>query len=95
MSRNVSFVEPKLRTALAEALHRGKVDLYISYKNTREDRAEVLADVALAQSYQKAIVTLAQALEKQPRLRYGRSLRYRKSCSYPKARKMSRLCAMW
>ena len=66
MSRNVSFVEPKLRTALAEALHRGKVDLYISYKNTREDRAEVLADVALAQSYQKAIVTLAQALEKQP-----------------------------
>ena len=43
MSRNVSFVEPKLRTALAETLHRGKVDLYISYKNTREDRAEVLA----------------------------------------------------
>ncbi len=66
LSRNVSFVEPKLREMLSTALSRGKVDVFISYKNTREDRAEVLADTALAQSYQQAIAQVAQALEKQP-----------------------------
>lgn len=64
MSRNVGFVEPKMRQALAEALMRGKVDVYVSYKNTRADRAEVLADTALARSYRAAANAVADAIGK-------------------------------
>lgn len=62
MSRNVGFIEPKMRQALAQALMRGKIDVYVSYKNTRADRAEVLADTALAQSYRAAAEAVADAI---------------------------------
>ena len=66
MSRNVGFLEPKLRQALSDAIQRGKVDIYVSYKNTREDRAEVLADTALALSYRAAAQNIAQAIGVKP-----------------------------
>lgn len=61
MPRSFASLEDRLRKWVGEQLERGKVDVYINYRNIREDHAQVCVDTALALSYQKAIAQLSEA----------------------------------
>ena len=60
MPRSFASLEDRLRKWVGEQLQRGKVDVYINYRNVREDHAQVCVDTALALSYQKAIAELSE-----------------------------------
>ena len=59
--RSLGALEERMRQSIAASLGRGKVDVYVNYKNRREDHAEVLVDEALARSYRQALQTLSEA----------------------------------
>ena len=46
-----SFLEDRLRRAISSKLSRGHLDIYINYRNMREDYRQVRVDYALLQSY--------------------------------------------
>ncbi len=60
MPRSFASLEDRLRKWVGDQLERGKVDVYINYRNVREDHAQVCVDTALALSYQKAIAQLSE-----------------------------------
>ena len=59
--RSLGALEERMRQSITAVLGRGKVDVYVNYKNRREDHAEVLVDEALARSYRQALQTLSEA----------------------------------
>lgn len=61
MPKNVSFLEDCIRKELTNAVERGKFDVYLYYRNYREDRCTVTADLAMAKAYQKALEEVAAA----------------------------------
>lgn len=62
MQRNLSFLEEPIRKELAAHLARGHVDVFLSYRNLREDAKEAVVDKALARAYQKALDDAAALL---------------------------------
>ncbi len=54
MPRSLGFLEETLRSALGQSLARGHVDVYVTYRNTREDAREVVFDEALGAAYWQA-----------------------------------------
>ena len=54
--------EDAMRGILVERLNRGKVDVYITYRNRRDDHAAVVVDESIALSYQKALKQLSEVL---------------------------------
>ena len=61
MPKNVSFLEDCIRKELTNAVERGKFDVYLYYRNHREDRCTVTADAAMAKAYLDALNEVAQA----------------------------------
>lgn len=51
MPRHISFIEDEIRRLLAERLTRGHVDVYITYRNTRNDARTAVFDVSLLKAY--------------------------------------------
>lgn len=51
MPRHIGFVEDVLRGVLGEELKRGHVDVYLLYRNQREDARQVVVDEALLGAY--------------------------------------------
>ena len=51
MPRHIGFVEDMLRNVLSRELKRGHVDVYLFYRNTREDARQVSVDQALLGAY--------------------------------------------
>ena len=47
MPRHIGFVEDSLRNILSQELKRGHVDVYLFYRNTREDARQVSVDQTL------------------------------------------------
>ncbi len=62
LSRGLLFLEDPIRKALSARLSRGHVDVFISYRNAREDAREVTVDVPLAVAYAKAMGALRDAV---------------------------------
>ena len=60
MPRVLNPLEDRMRRRIGEIIQRGKVDISVSYRNRREDRAEVRADIGLAKSYRRALDTLRE-----------------------------------
>lgn len=60
MPRFFSFLEDEVRKQLGGKLSRGHVDVFVSYRNMREDARTVAADQGLFRAYQKALEQLAQ-----------------------------------
>lgn len=56
MPRHIGFVEDVLRSLLNDNLSRGHVDVYVNYRNTRNDARTVQVDAALLGQY----ITAAQ-----------------------------------
>lgn len=54
MPRHIGFVEDALRSVLTKELARGHVDVYVFYRNRREDARKVSVDQALLGEYLKA-----------------------------------------
>ena len=64
MPRNLSFLEEPVRTLLSETLKRGHADVFLSYRNNREDAREVAVDEPLLLLYSQVLErmeTLAKA----------------------------------
>ncbi|MCR5809691.1 MAG: YicC family protein [Clostridiales bacterium] len=54
MPRHISFLEDDIRRLLTERLTRGHVDVFVTYRNTRDDARTVVFDSALLGAYLKA-----------------------------------------
>jgi len=58
--KTLGFAEDALRKQMQSALSRGHVDIFVTYKNTREDAKTIVCDEALAKSYVQAAKTLSE-----------------------------------
>ena len=54
LPRNISFLEPLMRSILSEDLKRGHVDIYITVRNTESSSVNISLDPDLAAQYWKA-----------------------------------------
>lgn len=62
LPRFLSFLERQMRAMLKKSLTRGHVDIYINYKNEREDTKTVKTDVSLAKEYFNSIDKIGEML---------------------------------
>ena len=58
MSRTLNFLEDSLRKYLQSEFARGHVDVYVSYKNDREDAKEAVLDKSVVAAYMEAAAEL-------------------------------------
>lgn len=62
MQRNLSFLEEPIRKRLSQRLARGHVDVFVQYRNLRQDAKEAVVDKALLQAYRTALTDAAHTL---------------------------------
>jgi len=60
MPRSFAFLEDEMRKQIGRRISRGHIDVYISYKNLREDQKTVLVDRALVNGYMTALFEIAE-----------------------------------
>ena len=72
MPRNLAFLEDAARRAIAARLSRGHVDVFVTYRNLREDARVVQVDEVLFNAYADALQQLSGASG--PSLRDDRTL---------------------
>ena len=60
MPRSFNFLEDSARKLIGEYLSRGHVDLFATYRNTREDSRRVEVDQALLDAYMTALDNIAE-----------------------------------
>lgn len=58
MPRQISFLEDKVREIVSKSLSRGKIDVFISFENHREDSKSILPDEPLVKAYITALEQL-------------------------------------
>lgn len=63
MPRHIGFVEDPLRNVLNRELKRGHVDVYLFYRNTREDARQVSVDQALLGAYLEVARSVAERFQ--------------------------------
>lgn len=59
MPRSFSYLEDSLRHMLQDRLSRGHVDIFVTYKNLREDSKTVRVDASLMKAYRSAMDELS------------------------------------
>ena len=60
LPRALAFAEDALRKTIGQYLKRGHVDVFVNYRNTRQDARTVRVDSALARQYQDAVNELCR-----------------------------------
>ena len=60
MPRSFAALEDALRSEISARVHRGHIDVFVTYRNERQDRCTVVADTGLAKEYLAALEHLAQ-----------------------------------
>jgi uncharacterized protein (TIGR00255 family) len=63
MPRNLNFLEEPIRARLNQKLQRGHADVFINYRNNREDAREVFVDEPLLGAYKAALEQMAGLAE--------------------------------
>ncbi len=63
MPRNMSFLEEPTRAQLSASLKRGHADVFLNYRNNREDAREVSVDEPLLSAYKQALGRMAAVSE--------------------------------
>ena len=58
--RNLAFLEDVARRVLNERLNRGHVDVFINYRNARDDARVVVVDEPLLRAYEQAFGRMAE-----------------------------------
>lgn len=61
LPRSLGFAEDAARKQIAASMRRGHADVFVTYRNMREDARCVTCDTALASAYYRAMTDLAQA----------------------------------
>lgn len=59
MPRGLLFLEDSIRKALSARLSRGHADVFVTYKNTRDDARAVTVDTSLLHAYGNALDAIA------------------------------------
>lgn len=62
LPRILNGIENRIRTLISSCLQRGKIDVYISYDDYRDDYKEVIVDNALVKAYHGALEQIAGTL---------------------------------
>lgn len=62
MPRKFNCFEARIRTVLKQYLQRGKVDVFISYENDRQNQASLVYNAGLAQEYMKYFSLMSKEL---------------------------------
>ena len=62
MPRSFSFLEEDMRKQIGAAIARGHVDIFVTYRNLRDDAKKVAVDKALLTAYQQALDEIAGAV---------------------------------
>jgi len=72
MPRSFAYLEDSLRNLLQSRLSRGHIDIFITYRNLREDSKSVAVDKALLNAYVSAMQEMSEhtGLENDARLTY-------------------------
>jgi len=55
VTRQISFIEDRVRQTVSKSLSRGKIDVYVNYESNEENSKLVLIDEVLAESYINAV----------------------------------------
>lgn len=63
LPKHLTFVEEKIKKEVSKTISRGKVEIYISYEDSKEDSKVVVVDKSLANAYIKAINDLKNTYE--------------------------------
>lgn len=70
------FLEEKIREEVKRFAARGKIDVFITIEDFREDGKQIQVDMALAQQYKKAVETLSETFSLQNDLTAGQMARF-------------------
>jgi uncharacterized protein (TIGR00255 family) len=62
LPRILNGIENRIRNLISSQLQRGKIDVYISYDDYRDDYKEVIVDSALVKAYKSALSQIAETL---------------------------------
>ena len=65
MPRNLSFLEEPVRSQLSASLKRGHADIFMNYRNNREDAREVSVDESLLSAYRHALDRVASIAQRE------------------------------
>lgn len=76
LPRIYSFLEEKIREEVKRFAARGKIDVFITIEDFREDGKQIQVDMALAQQYKKAVETLSETFSLQNDLTAGQMARF-------------------
>lgn len=70
MPREIQALEDKVRKAIQAVVHRGRVDIFITWRESTAENVSVLLDRQLAQAYHNALIEVSQicALDQTPDL---------------------------
>lgn len=70
MPREIQALEDKVRRQVQQAVSRGRVDVYITWKNAADDSVSVILDQGVAQAYKQALAEMCElcSLEEIPGL---------------------------
>lgn len=64
LPKNLAFLEDSLRTRINQSnLHRGHVDVFVTYQNTRTDARVVNIDAGLLEAFNAAMKTVHKSLD--------------------------------
>ena len=63
MPRSFSFLEEDMRKQIGGAVSRGHIDVFVSYKNLRDDAKKVSVDTGLLAAYNAALSEIAEAID--------------------------------
>ncbi|MDL2258229.1 YicC family protein [Eubacteriales bacterium OttesenSCG-928-K08] len=75
LPRHLVFLEDTLRRQIAGSISRGHVDVYINYRNTRNDSKSILVDEAIVSQYITAAKEIAGRYDVDGRLNAANVLR--------------------
>ncbi len=76
LPRIYSFLEEKIREEVKRFAARGKIDVFITIEDFREDGKQIQVDMPLAQQYKKAVETLSETFSLQNDLTAGQMARF-------------------
>ncbi len=68
LPRLIGPLETRIRQSVAARLARGKIDVFVSHEDSREDTSAVRCDIALARAYARALRDIADAIGSDERI---------------------------
>lgn len=68
LPRQIGSYETRIRQAVAARASRGKIDVYVSHEDTRDETSAVRCDIGLARAYVRAMKDIGEAIGSDERI---------------------------